>query len=97
MLSLDKSSDGSLLISGSKDHQAMVWSIENGNDTENPELNNVKVKCVGVCTGHNESVGAIAMAKRGRNFMVTGSQDRTVKVWSIPANSKYYFRRKKKY
>ncbi|EST08550.1 WD40 repeat [Kalmanozyma brasiliensis GHG001] len=51
--------------------------------------------CVGVCEGHAESVGAIAFARRpsapgapGAPFIVTASQDRTVKLWDLsPINT----------
>ncbi|SJX62165.1 related to UTP13-U3 snoRNP protein [Sporisorium reilianum f. sp. reilianum] len=51
--------------------------------------------CMGICEGHTESVGAIAFARRPSSpgapyapFIVTASQDRTVKVWDLtPLNT----------
>ncbi len=51
--------------------------------------------CVGICEGHAESVGAIAFARRASvpgapfaPFIVTASQDRTVKLWDLsPLNA----------
>ncbi|PWN45755.1 WD40 repeat-like protein [Ceraceosorus guamensis] len=52
-------------------------------------------KCVAVAEGHAESVGAVAFARKpatpgatGAPFMVTGSQDRTVKVWDLSSLSR---------
>lgn len=39
--------------------------------------------CAGVCIGHTEAIGAIAFAHKTKNFMITGSQDRTVKCWNL--------------
>jgi U3 small nucleolar RNA-associated protein 13 len=82
-LCLDKTIDYRLLASGSKDHTARVWA-----PTEDGEW-----KCIAVCEGHAESVGAVAMSRKlGDNFqgrfMITASQDRTIKMWdltSLPA------------
>ncbi|KAI9203824.1 WD40-repeat-containing domain protein [Polychytrium aggregatum] len=73
VISLDKSSDGTLLISGSKDHRALVWRMNEHS----------KFDCVGECVGHTEAVGAVAFSRRFSSFAVTGSQDRTIKVWDL--------------
>lgn len=85
VLCLAKSSDGELLVSGSKDKTARVWrgvpAAENGEDeTAGPTWS-----CIGSAEGHVESIGAVAVAPRERSFMVTASQDRTAKIWDLAA------------
>ena len=82
MLALDHSADGAILVSGSKDKTAKIWApITSANQTSQ----SWGYGCVGVCEGHAESVGAIAMAREGDSpkFMFTGSQDRTIKMWDL--------------
>ncbi|THU80749.1 WD40 repeat-like protein [Dendrothele bispora CBS 962.96] len=89
VLCLDKGSDGRFLASGSKDRTARVWAPEN----RDKETSNWGYQCVGVCEGHAESVGAIAMSRKSSletsgedpspKFMFTGSQDRTIKMWDL--------------
>jgi len=61
---------GYLLCSASKDNTIRLWDGKS-------------LQCVGECVGHTESVGAVAMAKRSSEFLVSGSQDKTLKVWNI--------------
>lgn len=80
VLSLDTSPDRAWLASGSKDRTARVW-------TRVSNARNGWV-CLGVCEGHAESVGSVAFARQslgdgGAPFLVTASQDRTVKVWDL--------------
>jgi U3 small nucleolar RNA-associated protein 13 len=78
-LCLDKSVDGKLLVSGSKDRTARVWASHEG-----------EYKCIAICEGHAESIGAVAMSRKPDNasrFMFTASQDRTVKMWDLTALS----------
>lgn len=91
VLCLDHGAQGRVLVSGSKDHSARLWmpSPQDVGDDNVPEW-----RCVAVCEGHAESVGAIAMSRKSEDgtdenlrFMFTGSQDRTIKMWDLSAVS----------
>ena len=78
VLSLARSSDGATLISGSKDNSARIWRADETG----------RWRCVGTCSGHLESVGAVTLARTlGENglprFAATASQDRTIKLWDL--------------
>ncbi|KAI9010951.1 WD40-repeat-containing domain protein [Phycomyces nitens] len=77
IICLDRSNDGSVFVTGSKDKTARVWKFDADAEQSNKYL------CAGVCVGHTESVGAIAFARKSTHFMITGSQDRTIKYWNL--------------
>jgi U3 small nucleolar RNA-associated protein 13 len=81
VLALDHGANGSVLVSGSKDRTAKIWAPSVTGD----ETTSWGYGCVGICEGHAESVGAVAMARGGDNlkFMFTGSQDQTIKMWDV--------------
>ncbi|GAA94632.1 uncharacterized protein L969DRAFT_94581 [Mixia osmundae IAM 14324] len=62
-----------LIASGSKDKTARIW-VHDGTG----------FRCRGICEGHLESVGAIALSQKG-DFLCTASQDRTMKIWDLSA------------
>ncbi|KAJ7956236.1 Transducin beta-like protein 3 [Quillaja saponaria] len=65
------SSSGRILIAtGSKDNSVRLWESESRS-------------CLGVGIGHMGAVGAISFSKRRQDFFVSGSSDRTLKVWSL--------------
>ncbi|KAJ4811561.1 Transducin beta-like protein 3 [Rhynchospora pubera] len=64
------SSGHTLLVTGSKDNTVRFWDTESRN-------------CLGIGTGHLGAIGAVAFSKKSKNFFVSGSSDRTIKVWSF--------------
>jgi len=70
VLSVDVSHDSSLIASAGKDHTVRVWDANT-------------LKCLAVCTGHNEAVGAISFPKKTHDFLLSGSKDRTLKCWDL--------------
>ncbi|XP_059297908.1 protein TORMOZ EMBRYO DEFECTIVE-like, partial [Lycium ferocissimum] len=68
------SSGGTLIVTGSKDNNVRLWDCENK-------------ACVGIGIGHMGAVGAVAFSKKHRNFFVSGSSDRTLKVWNMDSVS----------
>ncbi|XP_059667432.1 protein TORMOZ EMBRYO DEFECTIVE [Cornus florida] len=65
-----------LLVTGSKDNTVRLWESE-------------RRCCIGIGVGHMGAVGAVAFPKKRHNFFVSGSSDRTLKVWSMDALSDY--------
>ncbi|KAJ3680671.1 hypothetical protein LUZ60_016949 [Juncus effusus] len=59
-----------LVVTGSKDNTVKLWDFE-------------KRSCVGTGKGHVGAIGAVAFAKKSKNFFVSGSSDRTIKVWNF--------------
>jgi U3 small nucleolar RNA-associated protein 13 len=74
VLNVARSRDGTMLVSGSKDRTAMIWRMNE--ETKQFEK-------VGVCSGHTETVSAVAMSRKSNSFIVTGSHDMTIKVWDL--------------
>lgn len=90
VLTIDVDWSGHWVATGSKDNTARLWRIDGSKDT---------YACYAVFTGHAESLGAVALPKTKPQessdayknpldhppaFLITGSQDQTVKKWEIP-------------
>ncbi|KAF8443603.1 WD40-repeat-containing domain protein [Terfezia claveryi] len=81
VICLDRDPSGTWLASGAKDNDARLWKIDADNNS---------FTCYVKFTGHAESIGAIALPRASSSssgvpkFLLTGSQDRTVKKWDIP-------------
>ena len=89
IICLDVDWSGCWLATGAKDNTARLWRIDHQHDT---------YECTTQLTGHAESLGAISFAQNPPPvdsaayklplahpppFLLTGSQDRTVKKWAI--------------
>ncbi|TDZ40039.1 putative U3 small nucleolar RNA-associated protein 13 [Colletotrichum spinosum] len=90
IVSLDVDWSGYWIATGAKDNTARLWRVDPANDS---------YTCYATFTGHTESVGAVALPKQPPPessaqfkdplshpppFLLTGSQDQTVKKWDIP-------------
>ena len=86
-LSVDWS--GHWLATGAKDNTARLWRIDHASKS---------YKCYAIFTGHAESIGAVSLPSNPPpvgspgykspldhppTFLITGSQDRTIKCWSV--------------
>ena len=84
VLCLAKNKSGQLLVSGSKDRTARLWRASTSDIVDVSENQaSAPWRCCGTATGHLESIGAVGVAPRDGKFMITASQDRTVKVWDL--------------
>ncbi len=99
VVTLDVDWSGHWIATGAKDNTARLWRV----DTDAGSGNGTKAyACYAVFAGHAESVGAVALPKtvppadspafqdpynHPPPFLVTGSQDLTVKRWDIPRHA----------
>jgi U3 small nucleolar RNA-associated protein 13 len=70
---LDSSPGGALLVSGSQDKTAKVWTVDRSSGM---------LKLRGTCKGHKRGVWSVRFA-RGTRTLATGSGDRTVRLWKL--------------
>lgn len=85
VITLDVDGSGHWLATGAKDNTARLWRIDRATNS---------YTCWAVFTGHAETLGAVALPKTSSStadtpppFLVTGSQDLTVKKWEIPRSA----------
>lgn len=77
VLSLDVFRKECLFASCAKDRSVRVWHLDSDNG---------QVRCVAQGCSHANAVGSIACSRMKASFLVSGSQDCTVKVWDLPAD-----------
>ncbi|OAQ64659.1 small nucleolar ribonucleoprotein complex subunit [Pochonia chlamydosporia 170] len=90
VISLDIDWSGHWIATGAKDNTARLWRVDPANNS---------YVCWATFSGHAESLGAVALPKsvpaegsaartspleNPPAFLITGSQDQTVKKWDIP-------------
>lgn len=93
VICLDVDWSGCWLATGAKDNTARLWRIDQANQS---------YECFAVLTGHTESLGAVALpttppqagSTSSSNpllmpppFVLTGSQDKTIKRWNLSPRS----------
>ncbi|TDH70630.1 uncharacterized protein CCR75_005099 [Bremia lactucae] len=93
VMAMAVSPDGRWLVSASKDRTARLWDLR---PTGGKKMKMTLPRCVATCAGHTETLGAVAISQRvssfsaGAAFFVTGSSDKTLKLWSLkPLASAY--------
>ncbi|RKP08927.1 quinon protein alcohol dehydrogenase-like superfamily [Thamnocephalis sphaerospora] len=67
-----------IMVTAGKDRTARIWAVDVTATTAEERF-----KPMGVCVGHTESIGAVAVPRRSDDFVITVSQDRTVKYWDL--------------
>ncbi|KAL7860468.1 hypothetical protein AOLI_G00168170 [Acnodon oligacanthus] len=75
VLSLDVFRTRSMFASCAKDKSLRVWRMD-------PETGHMR--CVAQGHGHSNAVGSISCSRLKKAFLVSGSQDCTIKVWDLP-------------
>lgn len=80
---LDVSPNNALLLSGSQDKTAKVFTIQyQAPSKSNQQTATASLKLVKTCSGHKRGVWSVAFSPSDAVF-ATGSSDRSMKLWSI--------------
>ncbi|XP_067089760.1 transducin beta-like protein 3 [Osmerus mordax] len=75
VLSLDVFKKGLLFASCAKDKSVRVWRMDSASG---------QVCCVAQGSSHANAVGSVTCSRMKETFVVSGSQDCTIKVWDLP-------------
>nr|KAG5697877.1 hypothetical protein BaRGS_017134 [Batillaria attramentaria] len=65
-----------LFATSSKDNSVRVWKFDPAT---------THVTCVAVGQGHTQAVHSVAFSRLSAHFLVSGSEDSTLKLWTVPA------------
>ncbi|XP_036248725.1 transducin beta-like protein 3 [Molothrus ater] len=74
ILALDVFRKGRMFVTCAKDRSVRLWRMGRAG----------RVTCVAQGLGHAHGVGAVACSRLKESFVVTSSQDCTIKIWNIP-------------
>ncbi|TRY98994.1 hypothetical protein DNTS_001252 [Danionella cerebrum] len=75
ILSVDVFHKASMFASCGKDKSLRLWKMDGTSG---------RVHCVAQGSGHSNALGCIACSRLKKVFLVSGSQDCTLKVWDLP-------------
>lgn len=64
-----------MIATAGKDTTVCVWRQDDAG----------RFECVARTGGHTEGVGCVAFARRSGRFFVSGSSDKTIKLWDVSA------------
>lgn len=79
------------LLSGSRDHSAILWKLNNANDADGEGQVGAQLSAASSTTlsGHTDAVSAVALCSSKRGvFAATAGADTTLKLWSVEDNPK---------
>ncbi|GAB7359336.1 hypothetical protein MBLNU230_g5987t1 [Neophaeotheca triangularis] len=94
IITIDTDWSGHWLATGAKDNTAKLWRLDPANED---------YSCYATLTGHAESIGAVSLPNAAPQFgsaayskplehppkfMITGSQDKTIKRWDLGAQGR---------
>ncbi|ESO84760.1 hypothetical protein LOTGIDRAFT_221859 [Lottia gigantea] len=76
VLNISVHKQSALFASSAKDSTIRVWKFDE-------DIGNIT--CVAIASGHIQAVGAVCLAKTKADFVISGSEDNTLKKWELPA------------
>ncbi len=71
--------DSNFLISGGADKLLRVWDMSNIGDSKGP----ITLPAISAIPAHEKDINAVCVAPNDQ-FVASGSQDKTIKVWKLP-------------
>jgi U3 small nucleolar RNA-associated protein 13 len=81
---IDSNNDKCYLASSSKDSTIKIWELSFDNQQkEQSDSNNGTFTCVANAASHSQDVSALCFSRLGFDFLVSGSIDTTIKLWSL--------------
>src|SRR5262249_21733998 len=91
VVTVDVSADGQWIATGSKDHSVRVWRAPAATGSSAADEGTATAAeesiCVATGEGHSDAVGAVRFSRAAPSaagfWMVSGSSDRTLKVWDL--------------